>query len=113
MEISHSPISSKKQTSNISKNERRTCKREIWKLDELEQYDRRKNLKFHGFSFYHFKDNEDVTHITLDLVNKFGVVQMKRDISIAHRLLQRQRLGRTRSSKTVKHPAIIICFLSR
>ena len=37
------------------------------KLDELEKYDRRQNLKFEGVPL---TKNEDVTLITLDLVEK-------------------------------------------
>ena len=35
---------------------------------------------------YPFKDNEDVKHLTLDLVNKLGIDLNEKDVSIAHRL---------------------------
>ena len=69
-------------------------------LDELEQYDRKQNLEFHGVPF---KDNEAVTQIILDLVNKLGVDLKEKGISIPHRLFQRQRPSRTRNCETMKH----------
>ena len=56
----------KKRTENLQK---RNLEDEIT-LDELEQYDKRQNLESQGVPF---KDDENVTDITLDLVNKLGV----------------------------------------
>ena len=80
------------------------------KMDELEQYDRRQNLEFQGVPQ---TEKEDVTQIILDLSEKLEVSLKKDDISIAHRLPQRQRPGRTRSSSIKRHPTIIIRFVSR
>ena len=82
---------------------------EQFKLDELKYYDRMQNLKFQGVPF---KNNENVTHKTLDLVNKLSVDQTKKDMSITHRLPQHQRPSRTRSNEIIKHPTIIFRFLS-
>ena len=53
-------------------------------LDELKQYDRRQNFDFVEVPL---PENEDVTQITLDLVEKLNVDITKKDISIAHGLL--------------------------
>ena len=58
-------------------------------------------------------EKEDVTQIILDLSKKLEVSLKKDDISIAHRLPQRQRPGRTRSSSIRRHPTIIVRFVSR
>ena len=87
-------LNNKQQQTDFKDNKRRPENlqkinlEEQFKLDEVEEYDRRQNLEFQGVPF---KDNEDVTHITLDLVNKLGVDLKEKDISIAHRLFQRQR----------------------
>ena len=62
------------------------------KIEEIEQYDRQQNLELQGVPF---TKNEDVTQITLDLINKLEV-DIDEDISIVHRLLVKQRFGRTR-----------------
>ena len=55
-------------------------------------------------------ENEDVTQITLDLIEKLNVDITERDISIAHRL----PLKRGNSIlKNRRHPPIIVRFLSR
>ena len=79
------------------------------KTDELEQYDRKQNLEFQGVPQ---TEKENVTQNILDLSEKLEVSLKKDDISIAHRLPQRQRPGRTRSSSIKKHP-IIVRFVSR
>ena len=77
------------------------------KLDELEQYNRRQNLELVGAPF---TENEDVTQITLDLIEKLNVDIAEKDISIAHRL----PLKRENSNlKNRRHSPIIVRFLSR
>ena len=95
-----------KQAENLQK---RSSDEEM-KMDELEQYDRRQNLEFQGVPL---TEKEDVTQIILDLSEKLEVSLKKDDISIAHRLPQRQRPGRTRSSSIKRHPTIIVRFVSR
>ena len=75
------------------------------KMDKLEQYDRRQNLEFQGVPQ---TEKEDVTQIILDLSEKLEVSLKKDDISIAHRLPQRQRPGRIRSSSIKRHPTITL-----
>jgi len=59
-------------------------------------------------------DDEDVTHTTLELVRILNININKNDISIAHRLPLKKRLGRTRTSTSeAKHPQIIVRFVSR
>ena len=55
---------------------------------------------------------EDVMKITLDLMKKLDV-NIEEDISIAHRLPQKRRLGRTRANKATNHPTIIVRLVSR
>ena len=58
--------------------------------------------------------NEDVTQITLELANSLGVELEEEDISIAHRLPKKERVGKTRSSNdSKKHSTIIVRFVSR
>ena len=58
--------------------------------------------------------NEDVTQITLELANSLGVELEEEDISIAHRLPKKERIGKTRSSNDSKKRLIIIVrFVSR
>jgi len=59
------------------------------KIEKLEQYDRRRNLELQGVPA---KTDEDVTQISLVLVNKLGV-ELERDIFIALRLPVRHRRG--------------------
>ena len=75
------------------------------KMDELEQYDIRQNLEFQGVAQ---TEKEDVTKLKLDLSEKLEVSLKKDDISIAHRLPQRERPGRTRSSSIKRHSTIIV-----
>ena len=56
---------------------------EEFKLDELEQYDRRQNLKFAQVPY---QEEENVTQIVLDLASKLAVKLDNENISIAHRL---------------------------
>ena len=80
------------------------------KMDIFEKYNKRQNLEFQGVPQ---TEKEDVTQILLDLCEKLKVSLKKDDISIAHRLLQRQRPCRTRSSSIKRHPTIIVRFVSR
>ena len=57
-------------------------------------------------------ENEDVMQITLDLIKKLDV-GVEEDISIAHRLRRKRRLGRTRTSKATNHPTIILRLVIR
>ena len=57
--------------------------------------------------------NEDVTQITLDLINELEVDIDEEDISIVHRIPVKQRFGRTRSDKPANHPTIIVRLVSR
>ena len=59
------------------------------------------------------RKDEDVTQITLDLISKLDVDIKEEDISIAHRLPVKQRYGRTRLTKPVNHPTIIVRLVSR
>ena len=60
-----------------------------------------------------FTKNEEVTQITLDLLNKLEVDIDEEDISIVHRLPVKQRFGRTRFDKPANHPTIIVRLVSR
>ena len=80
------------------------------KIDKVEQYDRRQNLELQGVPV---TKNEDVMKITLDLIKKLDVDIEEEDISIAHRLPQKRRLGRTRANKATNHLAIIVRLVSR
>ena len=75
------------------------------KIDEVEQYDRRQNLELQGVPM---TKNEDVMKIMLDLIKKLDVDIEEEDISIAHRLPQKRRLGRTKANKAPNHPTIIV-----
>ena len=57
-----------------------------FKLDELEQYGRRQNLEFAQVPYH---EGENVTQIVLELASKLEVKLDNEDISIAHRLLQK------------------------
>ena len=57
--------------------------------------------------------NEDVMKITLDLIKKLDMDIEEEDISIAHRLPQKRRLGRTRANKATNHPTTIVRLVSR
>ena len=109
-------LSTKQQKQSITELNKRTdvlmkqsCEDEI-KIDELEQYDRRQNLELQGVPEM---PNEDVTQITMKLASSIGVDLDKEEISIAHRLPQKKRIGKTRSSNDKKHPTIIVRFVSR
>ena len=80
------------------------------RIDEIEQYNRRQNLELQGVPV---RKDEDVTQITLDLISKLDVDIKEEDISIAHRLPVKQRYGRTRLTKSVNHPTIIVRLVSR
>ena len=99
-----------KQLNKQAENLQKRSSDEEMKMDELEQYDRRQNLEFQGVPL---TEKEDATQIILDLSEKLEVSLKKDDISIAHRLPQRQRPGRTRSSSIKRHPTIIVRFVSR
>ena len=82
-----------------------------FKLDVLEQYDRRQNLEFVQVPYH---EGENVTQIVLDLASKLEVKLDNEDISIAHRLPQKKHStsnndGRQKST----HPAIIARFVRR
>ena len=109
-------LSTKQQKQSITELNKRTdvlmkqsCEDEI-KIDELEQYDRRQNLELQGVPEM---PNEDVTQITIKLASSIGVDLDKEEISIAHRLPQKKRIGKTRSNNDKKHPTIIVRFVSR
>ena len=57
--------------------------------------------------------NEDVMKITLDMTKKLDVDIEEEDISIAQRLPQKRRLGRTKANKATNHPTIIVRLVSR
>ena len=57
-----------------------------FKPDELEQYDRRQNLEFAQVPYH---EGENVTQIVLDLASKLEIKLDNEDISIAHRLPQK------------------------
>ena len=58
--------------------------------------------------------NEDVTLTTLELANSLGVKLEEEDVTIAHRLPKKERVGKTRSSNdSKKHSTIIVRFVSR
>ena len=75
----------RKQTDDVSK---RCCDDEL-KIDELEQYDRRQNLKLQGIPL---NNNEDITQITLELAKQRDVELEEEDISIVHRLPPKQHI---------------------
>ena len=82
-----------------------------FKLDELEQYDRRQNLEFAQVPYH---EGENVTQIVLDLDSKLEVKLDNEDISIAHRLPQKKRSATNNGgSQKSAHPAIIARFVSR
>ena len=98
-----------KQLNKRAENLRKRSSDEERNTDEVEQHDRRQNLEFQGVP----QTEKDVIQIILDLSEKLEVSLKKNDISIAHRLPQRQRPGRTRSSSIKRHPTIIVRFVSR
>ena len=57
-------------------------------------------------------ENEDVMQITLDLIKKLDV-DIEQDISIAHRLPRKRRLGRTMANKATNHSTIIVRLVTR
>ena len=50
--------------------------------------------------------NEDVMKTTQDLIKKLDVDIKEEDISVAHRLPQKRRLGRIRANKATNHPTL-------
>ena len=99
-----------KQLNKRAENLQKRSSDEEMKTNELEHYDKKQNLEFQGVSQ---TEKENVTQIILNLSEKLEVSVKKDDISIAHRLPQRQRPGRTRSSSIKRHPTIIVRFVSR
>ena len=82
-----------------------------FKLDALEQYDSRQNLKFVQVPYH---EGENVTQIVLDLVSKLEVKLDNEDISIAYRLPQKKHSSTNKDgSQKSAHPAIIARFVSR
>ena len=79
------------------------------KLDELEQYDRRLSLELEGVPY----KGGNMTQTVIDLAALFNV-NVKEEISIAHRLPLRRRGPNTRgeSNGTKKHHTIIIRFVN-
>ena len=106
-------IKSRKQKKEINKLNKRTDELQKksdskeFKLDELKQYNRRQNLELMGIPF---TENEDVTQITLHLIEKLNVEITEEDISIAYRLPLKRRNS---NLKNRRHPPIIVRFLSR
>ena len=83
-----------------------------FRLDELEQYDRRQNLELGRVPY---KEDENITQTVIDLAASLDVDVKEEEISIAHRL-QLRRGGpytRGKSNRTKKHPTIIFLFDNR
>ena len=83
------------------------------KLDKLEQYNRRQNLRFHGVPA---TDGENVTLTILEMIKKLDVNINENDISIAYRSASplKKSVGKTRNcAPEIKQPLIIVRFVSR
>ena len=82
-------------------------------LEELNQYGRRENLKFHGVPI---TANEDVTKLVVEISELLGADLNQSDVSIAHRLLPKNVSNQNSTNKGKPEsvpPPIIARFVNR
>ena len=84
---------------------------ELEKLDNLEQYGRRNNLEIEGVPP---NSNENVDEIVVEVAKLIGVEIKQDDISVAHRLPEKNKVHNSDSrSVRTKPPTIIARFVGR
>ena len=77
----------------------------IYKIDELEQYDRRENLRIHGIQETD-SDRDDGEEVVMKIAEELNIGITALDIQRAH------RLGKRNSNSVAKPRPIIVRFIS-
>ena len=77
----------------------------IYKIDELDQYDRRENLRIHGIQ-ENDSDRDDGEEVVMKIVEELNIGITALDIPRAH------RLGKRNSNSVAKPRPIIVRFIS-